>query len=215
MNTFSNLAISLDGRIADADVPDKALGTPLDRRTMQVIRRKADVILFGAGTLRAHPQCARVKGVGKSYKQPVNAVVTASGKLDPAWPFWKDDSVIRIVFTTEKGLSSALKSCRDRALVVECGKTEVDVNIIFKKLDEMNFKNVLVEGGGVLMASVLEAKLLQSMYVTLTPWILGGAENPSLVAGDKALWSKLELIKQKRVKNEVYLQYRVKGARRV
>lgn len=215
MKTFSNLAISLDGRIADARVPDKALGTPLDRRTMQVIRKKADVIVVGAGTLRAHPHCARVKGAPKSYKQPVNAIVTASGKLDPTWPFWEDDSVIRIVFTTSKGVSAALKACRDRALVIECGKSEVDVKAVFQKLKEMNFKNVLVEGGGVFVASVMKKKLLQEMYVTLTPWVLGGSGNPSIVEGDEALWSKLELVKQRRVANEIYLHYRVKGARRV
>ena len=216
MKVFSNLAISLDGKIADARQPAKALGTPLDRKTMQVIRQKADIILFGAGTLRAHPVVANVKAkLSKKQSQPVNAVVTASGNLDPKWTFWGDDKVVRLVFTTDKGLSRALKGCGDRALVFSMGKEKVSFPKVFAKLKEMKFENVLVEGGGQIMSEVLGANLLQELYVTLTPWILGNESNPSLVAGEATLWKKLELLKQKRVKDEVYFHYRVKGAKRV
>jgi riboflavin biosynthesis pyrimidine reductase len=75
-------------------------------------------------------------------------------------------------------------------------------------------KNVLVEGGGELMAAFLEAKLLNEIYVTLTPWVLGGKNNPTLVGGPGlSEWSALKLLKQKKLKDEIYLHYKVLGAK--
>jgi len=61
----------------------------------------------------------------------------------------------------------------------------------------------------------LKANLLKELYVTMTPRILGGRRNPSLVGGEDTLWKNLELLKQRRVKNEIYLHYKVKGAKGV
>jgi len=217
VRVFSNLAISLDGRIADASSPAKPLGTPFDRKTMQVIRKMCDVVLVGTGTLRAHPRAMKIAGrLPKTRKQPANVIISASADFDVNWPFWKDNEVVRIVFTTERSLAKAVERCADRALVFAAGQGEkVEFPKVFEKLKALAFKNVLVEGGGEVMAEVLGAGLLQELYVTLTPWILGGRGNPSIVMGDKTLWSRLQLLKQKKIGSEVYLHYRVKGARRV
>ncbi len=217
MRVFSNLAISLDGRIADRASPSKPLGTPLDRRTMQVIRKMSDAILVGAGTLRAHPRTMKISSkLAATRKQPANVIISANADFDPAWDFWKDPSVVRLVFTTERSLAKAVERSADRALVFAAGQGDkVEMKLVFEKLKALAFKNVLVEGGGEIMAEVLAAGFLQELYVTLTPWILGGRGNPSLVMGDSALWSRLELKKQRKIGQEIYLHYRVKGARRV
>lgn len=217
MRVFSNLAISLDGRIADVFHASKPLGTPHDRQVMQVIRKMSDVILVGSSTIKAHPHCMKIKGaLPKSRKQPANAIISARVDFDPNWNFWKDADVIRLVFTTKESLPKAVELCADRALVFEAGERgKVDITRVLSRLNEMNYKNVLVEGGGSLMASVMQEKCLQELYVTLTPWILGGQGNPSLVMGDQTLWQKLSLIKSKKLRDELYLHYKVKGARRI
>jgi 5-amino-6-(5-phosphoribosylamino)uracil reductase len=217
VRVFSNLAISLDGRIADRAAPSKPLGTPLDRKTMQVIRKECDVVLVGSGTLRAHPRTMKINSkLPKNRKQPANVIISASADFDPGWDFWKDTEVVRIVFTTERSLAKAVENSADRALVFAAGQGEkVEMKRVFEKLKALGFKSVLVEGGGEIMAEVLQAGLLQELYVTLTPWILGGRHNPSIVMGDETLWTKLELKKQRKVGQEVYFLYKVRGARRV
>lgn len=220
MRVFSNLAVSLDGKIADRHAPRKSLGTPLDRRTMDVVRKQADVIVMGAGTVRAFPKVAFARsGTKKGYRKPANAIITASGDLDPAWPFWSDPEVVRFVFCSDEGYARALKSAGDRAFVVRASsadKTRVDLKLVLERLKASQLENVLVEGGGELVAEFLHAKLLQEMFITITPWILGGRENPTLAGGGGlAPWSGLKILKMKRVRDEVYLHARVKGARRV
>lgn len=212
MRVFSNLAISLDGKIADLRAPERHLGTPRDRQTMQVIRKQCDAIIVGAQTLRVHPHTYRLQG---AKKQPVNVILTRSGQLPAAPKFWSDDSVIRFVFTTKKGLKAARLVAKERAFVEVVGEEELDLSRVLERLRESNLKNILVEGGGEVMAAFLEAKLLQEMFVTLTPWCLGGRQNPTLVGGaGLSDWSGLTLKRAKRVKDEIYLHYQVKGSAR-
>jgi len=217
MRVFSNLAISLDGKIADARRPQGALGTPRDRRTMDVIRKQADVIVVGAHTVRAYPKVYFARtGVSKKYRKPANAVITASGDLDPSWPFWDASDVVRFVFTTEKGYAKALAATRDRAFVVKAGQDKVELRQVLTRLKASSLSNVLVEGGGELMAEFCRERLLQELFVTLTPWVLGGRQNPTLVGGEGLeKWMPLKLLASRKVKDEIYLHYRVKGAKRV
>jgi riboflavin-specific deaminase-like protein len=213
MKVFSNLAISVDGKIADARTPHKALGTPLDRATMQVVRKKCDVIVCGASTLRASGRAWTVKG---AKRQPANAVITASGQLDPTLPFWNDPQVIRWIFTTRKGFDRALDSARDRAFVVVAGEERVEAGQVLRRLKQSDYENVLVEGGGEVMATFLSENYLQELYVTMTPWLLGGRANPSLVGGEGLPdWRALKILSSKKVKNEIYLRLQVKGAQHV
>ena len=219
---FTNLAISLDGKIADRATPKKPLGTPLDRKKMDVIRNQADVVVMGASTLAAYPHPIRIKKFLKGRKkQLVNAVVTASGNLDPSLEFWNAPDVVRFVFTSLKGFEPSMRAARDRAFVVIAsdGKTEDEVNLshVIARLKKSGLTQILVEGGGELVASFLKEKLVHDMYVTLTPWVLGGRSNPSLVGGSETLpeWSKLKILSSKKVKDEIYLHLQVKGSRRV
>jgi riboflavin biosynthesis pyrimidine reductase len=61
------------------------------------------------------------------------------------------------------------------------------------------------------MWDFVSAGLLDEFRVTLTPWILGGTEAPTLVDGKgfpagKA--AKLRLVRVKRLRDELYLTYR-------
>lgn len=212
--SFSNLAISLDGKIADPSEPEKMLGTAYDRKMMQVIRAKADVVIFGASTLKASKVPVKIKTSSKR-PQIVNAVISASGNLPKGIPFWNDPKVIRFVFTTAKGYAKAVESSGGRAFVVTCGEDCIDPKRVISRLLESGLTKILVEGGGETMELFLKEKLLQELYVTLTPRILGGRTSPTLVGGDKVIkpWPALKLLSSKRAGEEIYLNYQVKGSK--
>ena len=62
MLVFSNLATSLDGKIATPSRVLYPLGTAEDRRQMQRLRARSDVVVFGASSLRAYRQPCIVSG---------------------------------------------------------------------------------------------------------------------------------------------------------
>ncbi len=208
MKVFSNLAISLDGKIADLSEPKKYLGTPLDRKVMQQIRKKADAIIVGAQTLRVHPHCYKVKA---AKCQPVNVILTQKGDLPSDIPFWQDDGVVRFVFTTQAGQQKAEKAAKERAFVEVCGEDSIDPSLVLERLKKSGLKNILIEGGGEIMALFLKSQLIDELYVTLTPWILGGRQNPSLVGGEGLVpWTSLQIKSLARKKNEVYFRFAVR-----
>ena len=217
MLVFSNLAISLDGKIAQSDTPARALGTAADRKGMNKLRSICDVVLTGSSTLKAHSKTYRVGSAKRGARHPANAILSASGELDSNWKFWSDPEVVRFVFTTEKGAARAREAVRERAFVVVSGKDTIDLTVVLARLKKSGLQRVLVEGGGETLASFVAANLLQEMHVTLTPWLLGGRKNPTLVGGAETLmpWRKLKLLRSRKVKDEIFLHYKVVGAKRV
>lgn len=208
LKVFSNLAITLDGRIADARHPKKSLGTKADKALMKKVRQQADVVIMGAETLRVMGDAVDVKN--KKGRKIVNAIVSKSGKIDPNLKFWKRSDILRFVFTSKKNFAVAVESAQDRAFVVAVGDEDLKASLILETLEKAGFRNILVEGGGQLMGLFLKEGLLNEMYLTLTPWLLGGSANPTLVSTIDTLspWKKLKILSQKRVANEIFLHYR-------
>jgi len=224
LKVFSNLALSVDGRIADNAAPAKMLGTPADRKMMSFLRSKADVILTGSSTLKAFPHCYKAKRKDlpardrKNLKYAANAIISASGELDSSMAFWNDPDVIRFIFTTKKGFKKAMAAAKERAFVVECGEgPQVDLSLVLARLKKSGLQNVLVEGGGQTIAHFLRQNFLQEMHLTLTPWMIGGLGNPLLVPGLETFvpWKSLKLLSSKKIRDELFLHYQVKGAKRV
>src|SRR5437762_2573894 len=106
MSTRPHLAINMvatvDGRAALGGTAT-GIGSAQDRQLMRQLRADADVVLHGAGTVRADPLSARVpqhlveqrlaRGVSP---QPLGAIVTASGVLPREHPYFQSPSVVYV-----------------------------------------------------------------------------------------------------------------------
>ena len=78
-----NFVASADGAVS-VDGLSGGLGSAADRRVFGMLRRLADVVLVGAGTVRAEDyRGARRPTRGRDTPPPI-AVVTGSAELDPA-----------------------------------------------------------------------------------------------------------------------------------
>jgi riboflavin-specific deaminase-like protein len=206
---FSNLATSLDGKIASADRGHFYLGTPADRLQMQVLRRRADAILMGASTLRSFRGPLRIRG---AKKHPLNIVLSSSlAGISPKWAFFTNGDTRKLLFATERAPAARRRAIAKVADLVVLDSRKPVAPQIVRALEARGVKRLLVEGGGSVMWDFVSAGLLDEVHVTLTPWILGGTEAPTLVDGPgfpagKA--AKLRLVRAKRLKNELYLTYR-------
>jgi 5-amino-6-(5-phosphoribosylamino)uracil reductase len=64
------------------------------------------------------------------------------------------------------------------------GKDEVDLAAALAWLrDQCGIHRLLVEGGGHLNAALLQANLVDELYLTLCPLVFGGRTSPSLADG--------------------------------
>lgn len=215
MFVFSNLAISLDGKIATSSRELFHLGTPADRKQMQVLRKKADVIVMGASTLRTHKAFCPVFG---AKKQPANAIISTNLEgISPEWSFFKNPAHRRILFVTKPISPARRKAFEKAAEVIELREpTRSKKNYplaeqILTALNDRGMNRILVEGGGGIMWDFVSQNLIDEYHVTLTPRIIGGSSAPTLVDG-KGFFPQdvlnLKLVRCRRLGDELYLTYR-------
>ncbi|MDP6935394.1 MAG: dihydrofolate reductase family protein, partial [Myxococcota bacterium] len=81
-------------------------------------------------------------------------------------------------------------------------------------LEDRGCRNVLVEGGGDLMFSLVRRGLLQELFVTICPNLVGGAQAPTMLDGagfEANEMRALELLESRACGQELFLHYRVAG----
>lgn len=224
---FTNLAISLDGKISTKDRELFPLGSKKDHVYMDVHRARADAMLMGAGTLRCFKGPIKIKSkifldarkagrlsqvlpfktklaAGRApLPQPVNVVLASKIDFDWNWPFFKDPSLQRILFLPK---ASAAKLAG--RLKAECEKyfevfTFTDLKILpFEMIEILKAKgmrNLLLEGGGGTLFPFVQAGLIDEWNLTLTPKIVGGRTAPTLVDGEGFSASQIPSFRLKRV----------------
>ena len=170
-----NMISSVDGAIAVGG-RSGALGGPADRRLFTVLRALADVILVGAGTMRAEHYGPARPVEGHASVPPI-AVVTKSCELDWNSAFFTDAVARPIVVTTE----NAARSVPAGVDVIGCGKVDVDLARALKELGARGAQHVLVEGGPSLNGQLAAGGLIDELCLTISPRIVGG-DGPRLVA---------------------------------
>lgn len=218
MFVFSNLAISLDGKIATPSRSFFPLGTPEDRKQMLVLRRECDSLIMGASTLRTYRKpCTAGSG---QKKHPVNVIVSSSLQgISPRWPFFTSTQIQRILFVSEKAPRKKIAEFEKSAEIIRMERPTARKSVatqILRALEARDFRRLLVEGGGGLMWDFVSQNLIDEYHVTLTPRLIGGTESPTLVDGhglDPRRVVNLKLVQCRQIGDELYLIYRKTGKR--
>ncbi len=208
---------ALDGG-ATVDGRSEALGGEGDLAGFRALRSLVDVVLVGAGTVRAEgygparPRAVERRRARGQADTPTIAVVTGSGDLDPDARLFRDPGTTPLVLTTTGGAATARERLGARAEVLEAGDERVDLARSLDLLAARGLERVAAEGGPGLAAQLLAAGLVDELLLTLAPTLVGDA-GPSIVAG--ALDTPVDLVLHElRVHgSELLLRYRVLPAR--
>jgi riboflavin biosynthesis pyrimidine reductase len=184
-NMISSLdgAVTLEGRSA-------MLGGPADARVFATLRSVTDVILVGAGTVRAEDygparldEQARAERRSRGQAEvPPIAVVTRSGNLDWSSPFFTEAEARPIVLTANGGDDGALQRARQVADVLIAGDQRVEPALALEQLRRAGHRSVLLEGGPGLNADVVHTGQLDELCLTLAPRVVAGS-GPRVLAG--------------------------------
>jgi riboflavin biosynthesis pyrimidine reductase len=164
------MVASLDGSVV-ADGGSGALGNSNDVEVLSTLRSIADLIIVGAGTVRAEDY-----GPPKKPGQRIG-VVTNSGSLDLASE----------LFSSGAGFLIAPEQAtidESRVDVLRAGTDDVDLAGALGRLDEVaaDVRYVQAEGGGVLNGALYDHDLVDELDLTISPRLVGG-DGPRLVRG--------------------------------
>ena len=214
-----NMAMTLDGKISSFDGSNLSFGSKEDRQEMDRLRAETDIIIWGAETLRIADCPARVrekKFINCRLKegrtiQPASGVITRTGNI-PKASKWFENELVQFIFTGISGEKKARDSSEDRAEVIVFRTEEVSPSSVLKYLKKRKFRKILLEGGGSIHWSFIKENLVDSLYITLTPFLAGGSSSPTILDGEGFLgpdFVDLELEKFERKGNELFLKYNV------
>lgn len=217
-----NYAASADGKISTDDRDPVGFTSRTDRRLMDEIRADADAVLIGAGTLRAEDPPVRIRTAKRRDERvrrgesphPVSVVLSRTMRLPLDGRYWKDDQVERIIATTEETPEDRVGPFIGKAEVIRVGRDSVDLAGLCRILFDRGIRRLLVEGGGEVNMAFFRAGLVDEVYVTLCPVVIGGRNAPTAADGagfESGHFPRLALVESRRVGDEFFLRYRVTG----
>jgi riboflavin biosynthesis pyrimidine reductase len=228
---YTNFVCTLDGIVAIPSEPRSnrliSADSEADRFVMGLLRASADAVLIGAGTLggspksvwtadRAYPDGAKafaeLRELLRLAPTPELAVVSASGSIDPGHPALEQGA---IVVTNELGaarLDGRMPAASE--LVVLGDDPTIEPRAVIDLLRSRGHRRILSEAGPHLFGSLLEADVVDELFLTVSPLLAGRAEEDgrlALVEGAELLpehsggWRLLSL---RRHDDHLFLRFR-------
>ncbi len=176
-----NFVSSLDGA-ATVNGRSGGLGSEADRRIMKLLRRAADVILVGAGTVRAEGYSGElIDEADRKWRldqglteRPALAIVSGSLDVDPSLPFFTGAMVRPLVITTGLADPGRRDRMQDVADVITCGQAGLDVDFLVRELRERGYPGIHSEGGPHLFGTFQGAGRVDELHLSLSPLLVGG-----------------------------------------
>jgi riboflavin biosynthesis pyrimidine reductase len=210
---FANFVAGLNGAVA-VDGRVGPLTSPADQEVFHHLRSLADVVLVGAGTVRAESygparptteQREARLARGQAPVPPI-AVVSRSLRFDLDARFFAAAEVPPLVVCPAAAAAAAPPGLADRAELLVAGEETVDLRAALQQLRRRGVDLVLCEGGPALVAELLADQLLDELCLTLAP--LTGGDPLRLVRGEDAPpLVGFELAHVLAHGDEVYLRY--------
>lgn len=179
-----NMVTSVDGR-AQLQGTAEGLGSRADRRLMRLYRSAFDAVGSGVGTLRATGVWLRVgedlarRRVGDGrMPNPVGVVIAGSGSIDATsrW-FTRDEPRILVV-----GRDNATEHVPSGTELLRAPTRRPDPGWVLDRLAERGIGSFLLEGGPTVNAAFLAAGLVDELYWTIGPHLLGTDALPMIAS---------------------------------
>jgi riboflavin biosynthesis pyrimidine reductase len=234
---YANFVASLDGVVAlPGEIQSNRMisaHSEADRFVMGLLRACADVVLVGAGTMRASPRtlwtaehayspASSLYGELRRSRgrppRPTLAVLSGSGSVDPRHPALDEGS---LVLTSERG-AARLRGRLPRATTILAVGAEapVDPGVAVEALRRRGHELILSEGGPTAFGALVAAGLVDELFLTTSPLLAGRSSDssrPALVERAEFLPAttvEAKLLTLRRAGSHLFARYQFPPGRR-
>jgi 5-amino-6-(5-phosphoribosylamino)uracil reductase len=206
------MVASADGQ---ASIGGKAsnIGSAVDRHMMRNLRSTSDAVMVGADTLRAERLSL---GLDKSSQgvQPLGVILTTLGDvpLERNLIFHEDQTILVIsssAIPEERAEALGHKARVLRIAATVAGRPDLSKTLQTLKRDYA-VERLLVEGGPTLNRALISAGLVDEIFLTVAPKLLGNgvADEPrTILAGELLATVDLHLLSVHLAADELFLRY--------
>lgn len=164
-------AVSLDGKLASKTYDSKWITNDQARKYARSLRAGHQAILIGSNTVLRDDPHLGVKV--KNKKDPLRIVLDTELKTPIDSKVCRDSNAV--IFTGRKASGTKIKKFSDKNITVhKSGSKKVEIEEVLKYLANQKIVSVLVEGGGEVIGSFADNKMINELYVFYAPIIIGG-----------------------------------------
>jgi riboflavin-specific deaminase-like protein len=176
-----NMVSSVDGRTS-MEGKAAGLGSRIDRETMRTLRSRADAVMIGAGTLRAEKLSLGLDET--DGLQPLTIIVTHTGNIPLEEHLVATEEQEVLILLSDKAPQGATQRLREFAQVMKAPADsvgDIDLDRALRALKaERGIDVLVVEGGPGLNHGLISRNLVDELFLTVAPELLGGTATETL-----------------------------------
>lgn len=219
---FVNVAMSADGKLSTRERRQVKISGTADFQRVDRIKAASDAIMVGIGTVLADDPSLTVKSPELKAERiaqgqdenPIRVVVDSRGRTPIEAAILNKGPGRRIVAVAGTAAEQNRKALEGKAEVIATGVESVDLSALLEALHARGVRRLMVEGGGTLIWSLIEADLVDEIQTFVGNLVIGGKDAPTLADGTGFLadqgFVKLDLADIQRMEEGVLLTWQVR-----
>ncbi len=211
-------AMTLDGKTATATGSSRWISNARSRQVVHALRGRMDAILVGRRTVQIDDPLLTARPPGP--RTALRVVVDTAASISPASRLVRTAGEVPVLVAAAP---EAPEESRRRLAEAGCevflcsgdGRDE-RLGALLDELGRRRMTNLLVEGGGELLGTLLDRGWIDEVHVFVAPKLVGGRDAPSALAGwgisemDRAL--SLEVEETRLLDGDLYVRGHVPPA---
>ena len=180
-------AASLDGRIAASSGDSRWVSGPETLNWVHEKRAGLDAIVIGSGTIVIDdPELTARPGEStEGVHQPLRVVADSRGRMSESSRVLTGPAKTLIATTeiSSREWRKGMVEAGAEVLVLPSYAGRVDLDALIQSLGARGALTVLFEGGGVLLGTLFDRRLVDRVQAIIAPIVIGAAEAPAAVSG--------------------------------
>jgi 2,5-diamino-6-(ribosylamino)-4(3H)-pyrimidinone 5'-phosphate reductase len=211
---YLNMVASVDGQTSLGGKASK-IGSDVDRHTMRNLRANSDAVMVGADTLRAERLSLGLDKISRG-EQPLGVILTTSGDivLETNLVFHEEQTILVVssgAIPEERAEALSQKAKVLRIAATHGGRPDLSKTLQTLKRDYA-VERLVVEGGPTLNRALISAELVDEIFLTLAPKLLGSGaamEPRAMLNGALPATVDLRLLSVHLAADELFLRYAI------
>jgi GTP cyclohydrolase II len=188
-------AQSIDGSITSYRGTKLEMSSPESRVLSHQLRSRFDAVLVGIGTVLADNPRLTVRLI--DGRNPQTVVIDSQLSIPLDAELLRNER-LPWIFTTDRAEPKKRKTLEEMGTLIIRVKTDeqdkIDIHYAMRELLFLGVKTILVEGGGHVINSMFQEKLIDAMILYVAPVFIGGVhviEHPLVKKDEEAARAKL------------------------
>lgn len=177
--------VSLDGKIATKTGESKWITGATSRAKVNELRNELRGIMVGVNTVIIDDPTLNCNIHGG--RNPIRIILDSNLRIPLDSKILKTAYKYETIIATTKNIDlnkkALVEELKAKVITIDSINNKVDLNKLMIKLGEMKIDSILLEGGGEVNYSALEAGIIDKLMLFMAPVIIGGKESKTFVEG--------------------------------